>query len=387
MAEGYFTHATPTLFNMGTQREQASSCFLLTVDEDSIDGIYKTIKDCAKISKCAGGIGVAFHKIRGKGSRIRGTNGISNGIVPMLKVFNETARYVDQCFTPETLVYTINGPKAIEDIAIGEKVLTSNGLYANVNLPVRHEYSGEMLEIQSKHAIYPIKVTGEHQIMALKEQTKGLNFSTICDRLDKNIIKTDFYEAKDLQIDDFLVFPKPTYELDIQNISEDDCYMYGILLGDGYISKSVAGVSLNNTTKNDIITFVTSYLQDRGIKVNSYIDDETTKSVCLKWSIANPGFKFLQSQLYDNNKIKRFDPQFLHLPLNKIKQIIKGLIKTNGCIGEKEISMEITSYSIIEALRYMLLRLGALSSGNKRNHVDDVSTYKNITTKLPYLCS
>ena len=96
MSEGYFTHATPTLFNMGTQREQASSCFLLTVDEDSIDGIYKTIKDCAKISKCAGGIGVAFHKIRGKGSRIRGTNGISNGIVPMLKVFNETARYVDQ---------------------------------------------------------------------------------------------------------------------------------------------------------------------------------------------------------------------------------------------------------------------------------------------------
>ena len=390
MADGYFTHATPTLFNMGTQREQASSCFLLTVDEDSIDGIYKTIKDCAKISKCAGGIGVAFHKIRGKGSRIRGTNGISNGIVPMLKVFNETARYVDQCFTPETIVYTINGPKAIEDIAIGEKVLTSNGLYANVNLPVRHEYSGEMLEIQSKHAIYPIKVTGEHQIMALKEQTKGLNFSTICDRLDKNIIKTDFYDAKDLQIDDFLVFPKPTYELDIQNISEDDCYMYGILLGDGYISKSVAGVSLNNTTKNDIITFVTSYLQNRGIKVNSYIDDETTKSVCLKWSIANPGFKFLQSQIYDNNnnnnnnnKFKIFDPQFLHLPLNKIKQIIKGLIKTNGCISEKEISMKITSYSIIEALRYMLLRLGALSSGNKRNHVDDISTYKNITNKLP----
>jgi ribonucleotide reductase alpha subunit len=366
MSEGYFTHATPTLFNMGTQREQASSCFLLTVDEDSIDGIYKTIKDCAKISKCAGGIGVAFHKIRGKGSRIRGTNGISNGIVPMLKVFNETARYVDQCFTPETIVYTLNGPKAIEDIAIGEKVLTSNGSYANVNLPVRHEYSGEMLEIQIKHAIYPIKVTGEHQIMALKEQTKGVNFNTICNRLDKNLIKTEFYDAKDLQIDDFLVFPKPTYELDIQNISEDDCYMYGILLGDGYISKSVSGVSLNNTTKNDIIIFVTSYLQDRGIKVNSYIDDESPKCISLKWSTATPGFKFLQSQLYDNNKIKWFDSQFLHLPLNKIKQIIKGLIKTDGCIGEKEISIEMTSYSIIEALRYMLLRLGALSSGYEK---------------------
>ena len=96
MSEGYFTHATPTLFNMGTQREQASSCFLLTVDDDSVDGIYKTLSDCAKISKYAGGIGVAFHKIRAKNSKIRLNNGNSNGIVPMLKVFNETARFINQ---------------------------------------------------------------------------------------------------------------------------------------------------------------------------------------------------------------------------------------------------------------------------------------------------
>lgn len=96
MSDGYFTHATPTLFNMGTNREQASSCFLLQVDDDSIEGIYKTLKDCANISKNSGGIGVAFHKVRAKDSRIRGTNGISNGLVPMLKVFNETARYCNQ---------------------------------------------------------------------------------------------------------------------------------------------------------------------------------------------------------------------------------------------------------------------------------------------------
>ena len=96
MSDGYFTHATPTLFNMGTQREQASSCFLLTMDEDSVDGIYKTLGDCAKISKYAGGIGLAIHKIRSSGSRIRGTNGTSSGLVPMLKVFNETARFINQ---------------------------------------------------------------------------------------------------------------------------------------------------------------------------------------------------------------------------------------------------------------------------------------------------
>lgn len=96
MSTKMFTHASPTLFNGGTQRPQLSSCFLLTMKDDSIEGIYDTLKQCAKISKNAGGIGVAIHCIRGTGSYIKGTNGTSNGIVPMLRVFNNTARYVDQ---------------------------------------------------------------------------------------------------------------------------------------------------------------------------------------------------------------------------------------------------------------------------------------------------
>jgi len=96
MSQKWFTHASPTLFNAGTQRPQLSSCFLLTMKDDSIEGIYDTLKQCAQISKNAGGIGVAIHCIRGQGSYIKGTNGTSNGIVPMLRVFNNTARYVDQ---------------------------------------------------------------------------------------------------------------------------------------------------------------------------------------------------------------------------------------------------------------------------------------------------
>ena len=96
LSQGLFTHATPTLFNSGTKRPQMSSCFLLDIDDDSIPGIYKTLSDCAKISQSAGGIGINIHKIRAKGAYIKGTNGWSNGIVPMLRVFNETARYVDQ---------------------------------------------------------------------------------------------------------------------------------------------------------------------------------------------------------------------------------------------------------------------------------------------------
>lgn len=96
MSEHYFTHATPTLYNSGSRREQFASCFLLTMQDDSISGIYKTLGDCAMISKHAGGIGLSIHDIRGTDSYIAGTNGHSNGLVPMLKVFNDTARYVDQ---------------------------------------------------------------------------------------------------------------------------------------------------------------------------------------------------------------------------------------------------------------------------------------------------
>jgi len=96
MSQKYFTHATPTLFNAGTPHPQLSSCFLLAMENDSIEGIYNTLKDCALISKWAGGIGLHIHNIRASGSHIRGTNGSSNGIVPMLKVFNNTAKYVDQ---------------------------------------------------------------------------------------------------------------------------------------------------------------------------------------------------------------------------------------------------------------------------------------------------
>jgi ribonucleoside-diphosphate reductase alpha chain len=96
MSKKYFTHATPTLFNSGTPKPQMSSCFLLQMQDDSIDGIYDTLKQTAKISQSAGGIGLSAHNVRATGSYIRGTNGTSNGIIPMLKVYNDTARYVDQ---------------------------------------------------------------------------------------------------------------------------------------------------------------------------------------------------------------------------------------------------------------------------------------------------
>ena len=382
LSQKVLTHATPTLFNAGTPRQQLSSCFLLAMKEDSIAGIYDTLKDCALISKHAGGIGLSIHDIRARGALIEGTNGTSNGLVPMLRNFNATARYVDQCFTPDTIIYTEAGPKPIEEVSVSDKVLTSQGTYESVWLPIRHEYNGPILEIQVKNAVYPIRVTPEHQVYALQGQTKGLNFDVIRNRLDKNIRNPEFVDAQDLVPGDFVVFPIPTYVKDIAALTEEDCRFYGILLGDGYISGSIAGVCLNTTTKKHVLDFVVNYLGKRGITPNIY-HEEGTSTVRVKWSHLTPAFKFTASQLYDANKQKKIDTPFLHLPLQKVKQLLRGIIETDGCIGEKEISLELSSYPLIEGTRYLLLRLGALSSGYERNRVGDMSSTRNIHTNLP----
>ena len=96
MSNKYFTHATPTLFNAGTRRQQMSYCYLIAMEDDSLDGIFNTQHDCARISKWAGGIGLHIHNIRANKTPIKGTNGLSGGLVPMLKVFNDTARFINQ---------------------------------------------------------------------------------------------------------------------------------------------------------------------------------------------------------------------------------------------------------------------------------------------------
>ena len=121
MSLKYFTHATPTLFNAGTPRSQLSSCYLIAMENDSLDGIFNTLHDCAMISKYAGGIGLHIHNIRAKGTHIQGTNGISNGLVPMLRVFNNTARYVDQCISGET------------KIKVGNKFIKLGELFTSYN--------------------------------------------------------------------------------------------------------------------------------------------------------------------------------------------------------------------------------------------------------------
>jgi hypothetical protein len=184
----------------------AENCFLISMKADSINGIYDTLKDCALISKYAGGIGLHIHDIRAKGSLIRGTNGTSNGIVPMLRNFNDTARYVDQCFTPDTLVTTDQGPRPIADIKAGDRVLTSKGTYETVQKQVIHQYKGQMFAITLEGHDTPVRVTEEHPILSLKAKEDSLD--TILARVQMGVDAPDYLEVKELAVGDVTVFPQ-----------------------------------------------------------------------------------------------------------------------------------------------------------------------------------
>jgi len=210
LSNKYFIHATPTNFNAGTPRQQMSSCFLLAMKgRDSIAGIYDTLKDCAMISKYAGGIGLHIHDIRAKGSLIRGTNGTSNGIVPMLRNFNDTARYVDQCFTPDTLVITETGPQPISQILPGEKVLTSENTYHTVLKQVIHDYSGKMFRITLEGHSVAVQVTEEHPILSFAGE--GQSLEHCLNQIKAGVKEVDYREVKEMVAGDYTVFPDGTY--------------------------------------------------------------------------------------------------------------------------------------------------------------------------------
>lgn len=369
MSQKYFTHATPTLFNAGTPRPQLSSCFLLSMESDSIEGIYNTLKDCASISKWAGGIGLHIHNIRASGSHIRGTNGDSNGIVPMLRVFNNTAKYVDQCLDPETVIYTKRGAIPIKNIVIGDEVITDDGLYYEIGKVLDNQYYGDLYTIDIKHTLYPLKLTDMHPLWTIKNDTYyQRNFDNIINMLDRNLIVPEFIEAKNVDKNDFIGFPIPKFEKDIIHYSEKDCRFYGILLGDGNISNTnnLAYVALNKETKDSTIKFVEDYLRDLNIHITYTEYDD--KYIRLTWTRTNM-FKFTYEMCYDSNKEKYVMPSMLHLPKPKILQFIKGILETDGKVKDVQIVLEITSKNIVESVRYMLLRLGILSSGTVRDRI------------------
>lgn len=369
MSQKYFTHATPTLFNAGTQRPQLSSCYLIAMEDDSIDGIYNTLKDCALISKYSGGIGLHIHNIRAKDSHIKGTNGKTDGLVPMLRVFNTTARYVNQCFTPDSWVYSKNGPRQFKDIVVADELVTVDGSFKKVNEVIINNVSKEIMEIRVTNSMFPIKVTKEHELYLIKSGT----------------CKPDYYSASNLGLDDFVGFPIPTFEED-NNINDLDYYkFYGMMLINGTIDSNNSMIKIqvmnNKYINNNHINFINEYFdrydvsyflqRDKNIYENYYI---------IKWNNSeNKKLNICREMLYYTNEslekeekeqeqdqYKQIWNDFLHLPKDKVKSLIEGIKyaqMTYPFITLKEFLCD--SLLLTMQLRYLFLRTGVLTSGYK----------------------
>jgi len=386
MSQKYFTHATPTLFNAGTPRPQLSSCYLIALEDDSLDGIYNTLKDCALISKWAGGVGLHIHNLRGKGSHIHGTNGTSNGIVPMLRVFNNTARYVDQCVHPETIIYTTNGPTQIQHCSLGEtKIFNINGECETIQNVLEHPYEGDIYNIETMHSIDNLKITPEHPLFVLRDQKKGLNYNVIKNRLDKNIVSFEWVDVKELTIDDMLIYRIPEYSCDIDNLTEDDCYMYGIILGDGSMHNEdqTGYLSLHTSKKKHILEFAVNYFEKKCIHYRINTNENTTQ---IRWNkTINMPFRY--NDVYDTNKNKYIHCKWLNLPISKCKFILKGLLDTDGC-NHNELVFDNTSRNLIESARFICLKMGVLTSGYVRDRIGESHETKRgiITNKKISYC-
>jgi ribonucleoside-diphosphate reductase alpha subunit len=338
MSQKYFTHATPTLFNAGTPHPQLSSCYLLAMESDSIEGIYNTLKDCAMISKWAGGIGLHIHNIRASGSHIRGTNGNSNGIVPMLRVFNNTAKYVDQCVLPETTIYTTTGPKQIQDCVAGETaIFNMMGETEVIQNVLEHSYTGPLLEIETMVSHMKLYITHEHPVYC---------FHPASDKLE-------WVDARDITREHLLVYPIPTYTKDIATITVEDCYIYGILSGRGFVKNDMITDTFS-TADEEIANAVQTYFESRCVQV---MINKFANLIQLNWkrSIHVP---FRYADFYDENGQKRIASRWLNLPMEKAKHILRGLMDSKGPY------IITTSDAFVKTVGFLCMRFGILTNGS-----------------------
>ena len=376
-----FMSSTPTLFNSGTLRPQLSSCYLTTVPDD-LDGIYGAIKDNALLSKFAGGLGNDWSRVRGMGSHIKGTNGKSQGVVPFLKVANDTAVAVNQCFAPDTLLHTADGTKAIREVQVGDLVLGISGSYREVKKVMTYNQQDPMVALEVKYAIEPVKVTAGHPFWAIKGVPMEQAGARTRKWLENGKVAAAWVEAGQLQAGDYVAQVIPTETVMVGGFSAEDARLYGILLGDGHMSKDGMEWGVSGNPQNDShLQFVREYLTARGIhcwetgRGETYLQihwasgqgvlrDGTTGRIVSAGATTLP---FTYNDLYNAKGEKRIARQFAHLPRPQTLALIQGLLETDGGVNRgKEIYFTNTSRALAEGLRYQCLRLGVPTAGQYR---------------------
>ncbi len=394
-----FMCSTPTLFNAGTPTPQLSSCFLSTVPDD-LDGIFKSIKDNALLSKFSGGLGNDWTPVRGLGSHIKGTNGESQGVIPFLKVANDTAVAVNQCFAPGTKVHTGTGIQNIQDITTKDLVLGQRGEYRQVLETLKYNQTGPMVEVKVKHSVQPLRVTAGHPFWAIKGVPLMQSVDRTTEWISKAKVKPTWVDAGDLQIGDYVAQAIPREVIPISGLSEDDARLYGVLLGDGHCTKDELEWGVSGNPQNDEhLEFVAAYLKARGIHYWVHQRSDLNKQIC--WSSgrglmrdestgqfrsANQiTFPLTREDLYDSRGLKRIAPRFRHLPRIHTLALLQGLLETDGGISRgKEIYFTSTSAELAEGVRYQMLRLGVPTGGQYREREQNHEGTRQDGSKIQF---
>jgi ribonucleoside-diphosphate reductase alpha chain len=376
-----FMSSTPTLFNSGTLRSQLSSCYLTTVPDD-LGGIYDAIKENALLSKFAGGLGNDWTRVRALGAHIKGTNGESQGVVPFLKVVNDTAVAVNQCFAPDTGVYTSQGVRPIRDIRPGDLVLGHSGQYRTVTERMVYNQHEAMVALDVKHSLEPLEVTDAHPFWALQGVPLGQANARTDAWLDKGKVAPQWVESGHLQAGDYIGFAIPSEVVPVVGFTEDDARLYGILLGDGHLSKNGMQWGVSGNPQSDVhLEFVRSYLQQRSI--HSWETGRGTTYVQIHWASGRgalrdgttgrissadaPTLALGYDDLYDDAHQKRIAPRLSHLPRQQMLAMLQGLLETDGCVSHgKELTFTSSSEALAHGVRYQMLRLGVPVAGQKR---------------------
>lgn len=325
-----FTHASPTLFNAGLKVQQLASCFLGHVG-DSLGEICDSWRDISHISKLGGGIGVHVHAVRSKGAPIRSTNGTSDGIIPMLRVKNSIVSYVNQCFVPDTTIFTSKGLRRIEDMSPGNRVLTRDGTFKAVReVFARHVENEPTLSISVKSGCEPVECTLVHDIFARKSGGSP-----------------GFYQAKDLEVGDIVAYPIP---VDVHPLAESEnlpsCHERGEDFAKRFLN-DLEDVYLG-LSKEQTKAFVLGALQSCTVELEGPDDSsfvairhEDTHVLAILWYL-----------LLRLGVLAARGKGWLKLPAHPIVRSIASVVPTAACEFEERDGMLWTPIEKIESKRF-----------------------------------
>lgn len=370
------------------------NCFLLGT-EDSIEGMYKTISDCAQISKWAGGIGVHISNIRSQGMLIRGTNGYSDGIIPLLRVYNDTAKHVNQCFVGETIVYTNNGAMEIQNVNKGMEVLTRDGTWKHINHVFKNKFNDKLISYKHDAIFEPIRCTKIHQIYVLKNNTQMTPTNLLWNYRGKTILPA-FINAENIMINDYVGYPmqnilNKNYEHTETKLSQDNdlYYLYGCLMSYGNLKESYTRtltslrkytITLDPTLEHHRIKIenIKLILTSKGLPYQNYYENE--KYVIYWKRCVNEEWDIPPEYVY-NNGIKRIHAHLINnsVGMDKIYSFISGLLDTN-------MQLKTVSKLVAQEFVQLFIQIGILVECKKHCVLDNDRIYRerNVPNQCVY---